>query len=195
MLAGRFCATNDSTRRTFLESETPNRKSKNDLSLGNFTNPSSKIFPLNRKLRVIPIQRSEPSIGNRSARPRLWRNSPEPLKKKRQREDPELDRWTSEIRLRAITEIGKLSRELEKSKGGANPKATLATDGKSKHEQLAEAGAAHVACLRQRFGSAGRHQKDLRPDGLPIKKGEFTEWPFPIGTRTKKGQAPSARWR
>ena len=46
----------------------------------------------------------------------------------------------SEICLRAIAQIGKLSRELEKSKGGANPKATLLSSEKSKEEQLKDAG-------------------------------------------------------
>jgi hypothetical protein len=46
----------------------------------------------------------------------------------------------SEIRLRAIAQIGKISRALEKSKGGANPQATLSTGVKSKKNQLAEAG-------------------------------------------------------
>ena len=32
------------------------------------------------------------------------------------RDDPELDRWMSEIRLRAIAQIGKISRELEKAR-------------------------------------------------------------------------------
>jgi hypothetical protein len=33
----------------------------------------------------------------------------------KQRDDHELDAWMSEIRLRAITQIGKISRELEKA--------------------------------------------------------------------------------
>jgi hypothetical protein len=57
-----------------------------------------------------------------------------------QRDDQELNVWMSEIRLRAEMRIGQISRELEKSKGGSNPKATLPTGGKSKEEQLAEAG-------------------------------------------------------
>ena len=46
----------------------------------------------------------------------------------------------SEIRLRATAQIGKISRELEESKGGANPKATLIIGEKSKAEQPAVAG-------------------------------------------------------
>ena len=41
----------------------------------------------------------------------------------KQRDDPELDRWMSEIRLRAIAQIGKISRgNWKKSKGGSNPR-------------------------------------------------------------------------
>lgn len=36
--------------------------------------------------------------------------------------------------------IGQLSRELERSKGGSNPRVTLPVDGKSKEQALAEAG-------------------------------------------------------
>jgi hypothetical protein len=53
-----------------------------------------------------------------------------------QRDDPELDRWMSEIRLRAIAQIGKISRELEKAKN----RSALPTSGKSKEKQLAAAG-------------------------------------------------------
>ena len=52
------------------------------------------------------------------------------------RNDPELDRWMSEIRLRAVAQIGKLSRELEKAKN----QSALPSGGKSKEEQLAAAG-------------------------------------------------------
>ena len=43
-------------------------------------------------------------------------------------DDPELDRWMSEISLRAIAQIGKISRELEKAK--ANQYMPLPTAGK-----------------------------------------------------------------
>ena len=46
------------------------------------------------------------------------------------------------IRLRACIRIGEISRDLETSKGGANPQATLPSDWKSKSETLAEAGIA-----------------------------------------------------
>ena len=59
----------------------------------------------------------------------------------KQRDDPELDRWMSEIRLRAIAQIGKLSRELEKGKPGPSPKITATGGGYlSKKDQLDAAG-------------------------------------------------------
>ena len=60
----------------------------------------------------------------------------------KQRHDPELQKWMSQIRLRAIAQIGKISRELEKAKPkDADPKLVPA-GGKhlDKAEQLADAG-------------------------------------------------------
>lgn len=57
-----------------------------------------------------------------------------------QRGDLELERWVTEIKLRAIRRIGELSRELDASKGGANPAATLPDGGKSKSSVLKAAG-------------------------------------------------------
>jgi hypothetical protein len=58
-----------------------------------------------------------------------------------QRDDPELDAWMSEIRLRAGAQIGKISRELEKAQhggsGGGSKLPPLAT---SKEQQLTDAG-------------------------------------------------------
>jgi hypothetical protein len=42
--------------------------------------------------------------------------------------------------LRACQRIGEISRDMERSKGGSNPQATLPTDGKGKADALAEAG-------------------------------------------------------
>jgi len=58
----------------------------------------------------------------------------------RQTKNAEMEKWVSEIKLRANVRIGELSRELDKSKGGSNPKATLPNDGKSKTETLKAAG-------------------------------------------------------
>jgi len=51
-----------------------------------------------------------------------------------------MERWVADIKLRATIRIGELSRELEKSKGGSNPKSTLPSHGKSKRETLRAAG-------------------------------------------------------
>jgi hypothetical protein len=56
------------------------------------------------------------------------------------RDDKESQRKFGEIRLRACVRIGEISKELDKSKGGSNPQSTLPIDGKSKEQQLKEAG-------------------------------------------------------
>src|SRR4030095_13081315 len=65
----------------------------------------------------------------------------------KQRDDYEVAAWMSEIRLRAMTRIGELSRELgkaEQSKGGRHP-----TSGKpTKTEQLLDAGISTSAAQR-----------------------------------------------
>jgi hypothetical protein len=58
----------------------------------------------------------------------------------KQSKDRELQRWVSEIQLRATIKLGELSRKLDTSKGGNNPAATLPSGGKSKTDALAEAG-------------------------------------------------------
>lgn len=58
----------------------------------------------------------------------------------RQARDPEMELWLAEIRLRARRRIGELSAALDKSKGGANPTATLRDGATSKREALAAAG-------------------------------------------------------
>ncbi len=58
----------------------------------------------------------------------------------RQQKDTELDVWMTEIRRRAEIRIGELSRELDRSSGGANPLSTLPTSGKSKADALFDAG-------------------------------------------------------
>jgi hypothetical protein len=58
----------------------------------------------------------------------------------KQRDDPELDRWMSEIRLRAIAQIGKISKELEKAEYTKGHGTVIPSSGKYKAEQLAEAG-------------------------------------------------------
>ena len=54
----------------------------------------------------------------------------------KQRNDPELDRWMSEIRLQAIAQIGKISRELEKAKAHKGHGGGLPVGGKTKERQL-----------------------------------------------------------
>ena len=58
----------------------------------------------------------------------------------RQANDPQLEIWVAEIRVRAKRRVGELSAALPVSKGGANPSATLPSGGKSKSEVLQEAG-------------------------------------------------------
>ena len=48
--------------------------------------------------------------------------------------------WMTEIRRRAEIRIGELSRDLDRSSGGANPLSTLPTGGKSKEDTLLDAG-------------------------------------------------------
>jgi hypothetical protein len=64
------------------------------------------------------------------------------------RDDKATETHFSEIKLRAVIKIGELSRELEKSKGGANPKVTLPIGGKSKSESLADGGIAISTVVR-----------------------------------------------
>ncbi len=66
----------------------------------------------------------------------------------RQRDDRDLDVWTSEIKLRANVRIGELVRELDRSAGGANPSATLPIGGKSKSGAIAEAGLSRSEAYR-----------------------------------------------
>jgi hypothetical protein len=66
----------------------------------------------------------------------------------KQRHDPELEMWMGEIKVRAAARIGELSRELDTSKGGSNPLATLPISGKSKAAALAEAGISTSAAQR-----------------------------------------------
>jgi hypothetical protein len=58
----------------------------------------------------------------------------------RQVKNPQLEADVWAIRKRAERRLGELSASLDKSKGGANPKATLAEGEKSKAEALADAG-------------------------------------------------------
>jgi hypothetical protein len=58
----------------------------------------------------------------------------------KQRDDHELTKWMSEIRLRATAQIGKISRELEKAKFVPGKGACLLTGEKTKEEQLKAAG-------------------------------------------------------
>ena len=61
-------------------------------------------------------------------------------KQARKANAPELARWMSEIRLRAVAQIAKLSRDLEKAEANKGHGAGLPSGGKTKGEQLAEAG-------------------------------------------------------
>jgi hypothetical protein len=75
----------------------------------------------------------------------------------KQRDDHELTKWMSEIRLRATAQIGKISRELEKAtKVGGAGKVSLPTGGKTKEEQLAEAGIS--------TSTANRYEQLAAPD-------------------------------
>jgi hypothetical protein len=58
----------------------------------------------------------------------------------KQSKDRDLQRWVSEIQLRATIKLGELSRKLDASKGGSNPAATLPSGGKRKSQVLDEAG-------------------------------------------------------
>lgn len=66
----------------------------------------------------------------------------------RQRDDKDLEQWVCEIRVRACVRIGELSLLLDKSKGGANPDATLPAGGKSKYRVLADAGISTTTAAR-----------------------------------------------
>lgn len=57
-----------------------------------------------------------------------------------QQRDTALEQYAAEIKARAMRRLGELSSELDKSKGGANPQATLASNGKSKSQSLKAAG-------------------------------------------------------
>jgi hypothetical protein len=77
----------------------------------------------------------------------------------RQRDDTELAVWASEIRLRACQRIGQLSADLEQSKGGKNPKATLLSGEKSKSEALALAGISVPTAHRYEEVAGGRTEQ------------------------------------
>ncbi|MGH7225779.1 MAG: hypothetical protein ACRELF_21375, partial [Gemmataceae bacterium] len=92
----------------------------------------------------------------------------------RQRHDIELERWLSEIKLRAIRRIGEMSRDLEKSKGGRGK--TLAAAGKRlKKEVLTAAGIS--------LSAASRYQKLA---AIPIQ--EFDSY---MNRQRAEGKAPS----
>lgn len=65
-----------------------------------------------------------------------------------QANDIELESAAAEIKLRAVQRIGEISAELETSKGGSNPTATLPTGGKSKRAVLKDAGISTSAANR-----------------------------------------------
>ena len=73
----------------------------------------------------------------------------------RQRDDVELECWVSEIKARAYIRIGEISRELETSKGGSNPQATLPGGGKSKSATLRDAGISTSTAHRAEQLAAG----------------------------------------
>ena len=58
----------------------------------------------------------------------------------KQQDDIEMELWLAEMKLRARRRIGEISRQLDASKGGANPEATLPSGGKSKKDTLNDAG-------------------------------------------------------
>jgi hypothetical protein len=58
----------------------------------------------------------------------------------RQRDDTELEVWTSEIKLRACQRIGEISRELEKVETAGPSSVRIPASGKPKAQVLAEAG-------------------------------------------------------
>ena len=121
------------------------------------------------------------------ANPKLSRSTP-PLAQlalaryAKQRNDSEPDRWMSEIRLRAIAQIGKISRELDKAKRGGvggtriPPVGTL-----SKQQQLADA--EQTAANRYEQLATPEELKPIlkRPQrGVPSQWGEAktTDGPF-----------------
>jgi hypothetical protein len=63
------------------------------------------------------------------------------------------------IRLRACIRIGELSRDLETSKGGSNPQATLPSDRKSKTETLADAGISTSTANRYEELAGGKEKQ------------------------------------
>jgi hypothetical protein len=79
-------------------------------------------------------------------------------------EDDELERTATEIHLRAMQRLGELCRDLDKSKGGANPKATLPNAGKSKSETLEAAGISTSTAHRceQLTGSTKAQREDAQ---------------------------------
>jgi N6-adenosine-specific RNA methylase IME4 len=91
----------------------------------------------------------------------------------KQRHDPDLEMWMGEIKVRAVARIGQLSRELDTSKGGSNPLATLPIDGKSKSAVLAEAGISTSAAGRYEEAAsvpptaAERYYRDSKATGKP----------------------------
>ena len=77
----------------------------------------------------------------------------------RQRDDTEMQVWVSEIHQRACIRIGQLSRELDASKGGNNPQATLPAGGQSKSATLAEAGISTTTANRYEQLAGGKTEQ------------------------------------
>ena len=92
----------------------------------------------------------------------------------RQRDDVDLEIWTSEIRLRASVRIGELVRELDKSAGGSNPAATLPAGGKSKQKTIAEAGLSRTQAYRYQE-LAGPREANLQSAGKAAAEKYFAE--------------------
>jgi hypothetical protein len=74
----------------------------------------------------------------------------------KQRDDHELTKWMSEIRLRAIAQIGKISKELEKAEYTKGHGTVIPSSGKYKAEQLADAGIS--------TSTANRYEQLAAPD-------------------------------
>jgi hypothetical protein len=91
----------------------------------------------------------------------------------KQRDDYEVAAWMSEIRLRAMTRIGELSRELEKAKPDKGHGAGLPTTGKTKEEQLEAAGISTSAA--QRYEKLAAPSEELVPVVTAAMENYFDE--------------------
>lgn len=83
----------------------------------------------------------------------------------RQRDDNELDVWMSEIKLRACTRIGELSRGLEKAGARGRGPVSLPSRGKRKADILADAGISTSSAQRYEEIAGGPTEQGQRTAG------------------------------